>query len=84
MVDRDQQTAARLEDSAKLAQRSGPIFQVVEDEGGDHVVKLGVPVRQQVGQVRDTEVGLWPQTFTRKPNHPGASVEAGHLCARLT
>ena len=55
---------------------TGPVLQVVEDEGCDDVMERGVGERQWRGKVRHVQVGVFTQPLAGQVNHGGTHVEA--------
>jgi oligopeptidase B len=78
MVDRRDQPAAGPQHAPQLGKRWPPVFQVVQDQGGDDIVERGVGVRQRAVQLGHPQVRVVTEPPTGLLQHPGARVEAGH------
>ena len=77
VVHRDHQATAWLQHATQLGEGTGPVLQVVQDEGCDDVIELGVGERQRRGEVRDVQVGVVTQPLAGQVDHGCTHVEAG-------
>jgi hypothetical protein len=56
VVHREDQATAWLQHATHLGEGAGPVLQVVQDEGCDDVIELGVGERQRPPEVRHVQV----------------------------